>query len=102
MNVDDFAFDLPDELIAQDPPKERGGSRLLVLHRTGGIEHTAFANLAEYLVPGDLLVVNNTRVFPARLLGHRVPSGGGVECLLLNRESTDPGPRTPDPGPQGD
>ena len=109
MNVDEFDFELPDALIAQDPPKERGGSRLLVVHRTGGIEHTAFANLAEYLVPGDLLVVNNTRVFPARLLGHRAPSGGGVECLLLRQHPTsnaqlprspeppDPGSRIPDP-----
>jgi S-adenosylmethionine:tRNA ribosyltransferase-isomerase len=88
MNVDEFDFELPDSLIAQDPPQERGGSRLLVVHRTGGIEHTAFANLAEYLVPGDLLVVNNTRVFPARLLGRRVPSGGGVECLLLRELPT--------------
>ena len=116
MNVDDFDFDLPDGLIAQNPPKERGESRLLVLHRTGSIEHTAFANLAECLVPGDLLVLNNTRVFPARLLGHRVPSGGGVECLLLRQlpssnsqpptpnsqgvaspERSDPGSRIPDP-----
>ena len=112
MNVDEFDFELPAALIAQDPPKERGGSRLLVVHRTGGIEHTAFANLAEYLVPGDLLVVNNTRVFPARLLGRRVPSGGGVECLLLRQLPTsnsepptpnsqgvvpDPGSRIPDP-----
>jgi S-adenosylmethionine:tRNA ribosyltransferase-isomerase len=113
MNVDDFDFDLPDASIAQDPPEERGGSRLLVLHRAGGFEHTTFANLAERLVPGDLLVVNNTRVFPARLLGRRVPSGGGVECLLLgqlptsnsqlprNLESAahpNPGSRIPDPG----
>ena len=112
MNVDDFDFDLPDALIAQDPPKERGGSRLLVLHRTGTIEHTVFANLTQYLVPGDVLVVNNTRVFPARLLGHRVPSGGGVECLLLRQlptsnsqlprraeppERPDPGSRSPAP-----
>jgi len=109
MNVDEFDFELPDALIAQDPPQERGGSRLLVVHRTGGIEHTAFANLAEYLVPGDLLVVNNTRVFPARLLGRRVPSGGGVECLLLREvptsnsqlprslEPPDPGSPIPDP-----
>ena len=103
--VDDFDFDLPEALIAQDPPKERGGSRLLVLHRADGIEHTAFANLAQHLVPGDLLVVNDTRVFPARLLGHRVPSGGSVECLLLaaieprtsNPEPPDPGSPIPDP-----
>ena len=98
MNVDDFDFDLPDGLIAQDPPKERGESRLLVLHRPGGIEHTAFANLAEHLVSGDLLVVNDTRVFPARLLGHRIPTGGGVECLLLqeipNSKSQTPNPNS--------
>ena len=88
MNIADFDFHLPGDLIAQDPPEERGGSRLLVLHRTGSIEHTVFANLAEHLVSGDLLVVNNTRVFPARLLGHRVPSGGGVECLLLRQLPT--------------
>jgi S-adenosylmethionine:tRNA ribosyltransferase-isomerase len=101
VNVADFDFELPEALIAQHPPMERGGSRLLVLRRDDGIEHTSFAELGRYLVAGDLLVVNNTRVFPARLLGHRVPSGGAVECLLLNREPTDPGPRTPDPGPQG-
>ena len=88
MNIADFDFHLPGDLIAQDPPEERGGSRLLVLRRTGSIEHTVFANLAEHLVSGDLLVVNNTRVFPARLLGHRVPSGGGVECLLLRQLPT--------------
>jgi len=102
VNVADFDFELPEALIAQHPPIERGGSRLLVLRRDDRTEHTSFAELGRYLVAGDLLVVNNTRVFPARLLGHRVPSGGAVECLLLNRESTDPGPRTPDPGPQGD
>ncbi len=96
MNVDDFDFDLPDASIAQDPPPERGGSRLLVLHRAGGLEHTTFANLAERLVPGDLLVVNNTRVFPARLLGRRVPSGGAVECLLLAR-APNPESRIPNP-----
>jgi S-adenosylmethionine:tRNA ribosyltransferase-isomerase len=84
VNVSEFAFDLPDSLIAQDPPATRGGSRLLVLdRRTGTIEHTVFARIGEYLRAGDLLVVNNTRVFPARLLGRRVPSGGAVEVLLL-------------------
>jgi len=103
MKVADFDFDLPDALIAQDPPEQRGGSRLLVLHRAGGIEHTTFANLFAYLVPGNLLVVNNTRVFPARLLGRRVPSGGSVECLLLgqvrttNLEPHDPRSLIPDP-----
>jgi S-adenosylmethionine:tRNA ribosyltransferase-isomerase len=96
VNVADFDFELPDALIAQHPALERGGSRLLVLRRDGGVEHAMFAELGRYLVAGDLLVVNNTRVFPARLLGHRVPSGGAVECLLLNREPSNPeSPSTP-------
>src|SRR3954470_2852715 len=85
MLISDFDFELPESLIAQDPPAERGGSRLLVLHRNGAIEHAMFADVAHYVGAGDLLVVNNTRVFPARLLGHRVPSGGAVECLLLEQ-----------------
>jgi S-adenosylmethionine:tRNA ribosyltransferase-isomerase len=85
MNVSDFDFDLPESLIAQHPPEKRGGSRLLVLHRDDGLEHTTFSELGRYLLPGDLLVVNDTRVFPARLLGHRQPSGGTVECLLLRQ-----------------
>lgn len=84
MDTADFNFNLPDELIAQEPPAVRGDSRLLVLHRDSGeVEHTLFASLAEHLRPGDLLVLNNTKVFPARLLGHRLPSGGAVECLLI-------------------
>ena len=86
MNVREFDFDLPDDLIAQEPSEVRGQSRLLVLPRhSGSIEHTTFAHLADRVRPGDLLVLNDTRVFPARLLGHRVPSGGAVECLLLGR-----------------
>jgi S-adenosylmethionine:tRNA ribosyltransferase-isomerase len=95
MNVSDFGFDLPAELIAQAPAAERGASRLLVLHREGAaagcVAHTHVSRLAEFLHEGDLLVVNDTRVFPARLLGARVPSGGAVECLLLaNIEDTGP------------
>ena len=90
MRVADFDFKLPDELIAQEPPCERGGSRLLVLERHGTVAaHTTFGHLPDYLRAGDLLVVNDTRVFPARLLGQRVPSGGAVECLLLARRSGD-------------
>jgi len=90
MNVSDFDFDLPPELIAQEPPAIRGTSRLLVLdRRTGGITHRGMAQLPELLQPGDLLVVNNTKVFPARLLGHRMPSGGRVECLLIARTGDD-------------
>lgn len=98
MDVADFDFDLPDDLIAQEPPAVRGDSRLLVLWRdTGRIEHTSFSRLGEHLREGDLLIVNNSKVFPARLLGSRVPSGGGVECLLLNELPTPQLP-TPKPG----
>ncbi len=86
MDVSDFDFELPSELIAQEPPAVRGTSRLLVLQcASGRIEHAAFARLGDYLRAGDLLVLNNTKVFPARLLGRRVPSGGAVECLLLRQ-----------------
>jgi S-adenosylmethionine:tRNA ribosyltransferase-isomerase len=85
MLVTDFDFDLPTELIAQEAVP-RGESRLLVLdRRTGALAHTHIAELPAFLRPGDLLVVNDTRVFPARLLGHRVPTGAAVECLLLER-----------------
>jgi len=84
MDVREFDFDLPSDLIAQEPPRERGGSRLLHLNRTtGSIGHTCVAALPDLLRAGDLVVVNDTRVFPARLRGRRVPSGGAVECLLV-------------------
>jgi S-adenosylmethionine:tRNA ribosyltransferase-isomerase len=87
MDVSEFDFDLPEALIAQQPSPERGGSRLLVVRRAEGtVEHTVFVRIADYLRRGDLLVLNNTMVYPARLLGHRVPSGGAVECLLLQRQ----------------
>jgi S-adenosylmethionine:tRNA ribosyltransferase-isomerase len=90
MNVSDFGFDLPAGLIAQAPAPERGASKLLVLHKdTGRVEHARVAQLAEFLRQGDLLVVNDTKVFPARLLGARVPSGGAVECLLLANHETE-------------
>jgi S-adenosylmethionine:tRNA ribosyltransferase-isomerase len=89
MNVSAFDFDLPAGLIAQ-APAERGTSKLLVLPRhSGAIEHTTVARLADLLREGDLLVVNDTKVFPARLLGTRVPSGGAVECLLLSKLDED-------------
>jgi S-adenosylmethionine:tRNA ribosyltransferase-isomerase len=97
VNVADFDFHLPDSQIAQEPAVERGASRLLVLHRdTGRITHTTFAAIGDFLIAGDLLVLNDTRVFPARLLGHRVPSGGAVECLLVRElvESTGDRPRS--------
>ena len=86
MNVSDFDYTLPSELIAQDPPPERDGGRLLVLDRaTGAVTHGGMRDLPQFLRAGDLLVVNDTKVFPARLLGRRVPSGGAVECLLTAR-----------------
>ena len=89
MNLADFDFDLPEELIAQEPPAERGGSRLLVLSRSGGeIVDALFADIGRHFEAGDVLVLNNTRVFPARLLGHRDPSGGEVECLLVRKLPT--------------
>ena len=84
MDVADFDFDLPPELIAQTPPAERGRSRLLVLdRRSGGVSHHHFPDLPSLLRPGDLLVVNDTRVFPARLIGRRLPGGGAAECFLV-------------------
>ena len=84
--VADFDFELPAELVAQEPVP-RGASRLLVLNRaTRGIVHATIRDLPRFLSAGDVLVANDTKVFPARLLGRRVPSGGAVECLLLNRE----------------
>jgi len=86
MKVDAFDFNLPEELIAQQA-SARGESRLLVLERaSGALKHSRVRELPSILQPGDVLVANDTRVFPARLLGHRVPSGGAVECLLLARE----------------
>jgi S-adenosylmethionine:tRNA ribosyltransferase-isomerase len=91
MLVSDFDFDLPDALIAQEAAP-RGASRLLILDRsTGATMDTGVADLHRWLRAGDLLVVNDTRVFPARLLGRRVPSGGAVECLLLGERRPDPG-----------
>jgi S-adenosylmethionine:tRNA ribosyltransferase-isomerase len=87
--VSDFDFELPDELIAQEAAP-RGESRLLIVPRNGGeIRDAMVADLPACLAPGDLLVVNNTKVFAARLLGHREPSGGAVECLLLRRVDGD-------------
>ncbi len=89
MDVSEFDYELPAHLVAQRPAP-RGQSRLLVLdRRTGRRTHAAVGDLPALLQPGDLLVVNDTRVFPARLLGRRDPSGGAVECLLLERVGPD-------------
>jgi len=89
MDVRDFDFDLPAELVAQEPIPDRTAARLLVVDRTSGeLTHTQITALPNLLRSGDVIAVNNTRVFPARLLGHRDPSGGAVECLLVNRHTS--------------
>ena len=102
MKTSDFYYDLPEELIAQTPLERRDASRLLVMDReTGALEHRHFYELPALLNPGDCLVLNDSRVLPARLLGHRVPSGGAVEVLLLKDQGdgvweclTKPGRKT--------
>lgn len=90
MKKQDFYFELPKELIAQTPPKNREDSRLLVLDRkTGEIEHKKFTDIIDYLYPGDCLVVNDTRVIPARLFGSRVGKEESIEILLLKRIEGD-------------
>lgn len=82
MKLSDFDFELPEELIAQEPLPHRDQSRLMVLPRGGGLEHRTFRDITELLEPGDLLVLNDARVVPARLLGQKVATGGRVELLL--------------------
>ncbi len=84
MKTSDFYYDLPSELIAQTPLERRDASRLMLLDKeTGEVQHYHFYDLLHFLRPGDCLVLNDSRVLPARLLGHRDPSGGAVEVLLL-------------------
>ena len=90
MNVKDFYYDLPQELIAQDPLEDRSSSRLLVLGKKDGlIEHTQFRHIVDYLKPGDCLVLNNTKVIPARLFGVKEDTGASIEILLLKRREND-------------
>ena len=90
MKVSDFNFDLPEELIAQHPLEKRDASRLMVLDKnTGVIEHKSFHDVIEYLNEGDTLVLNNTRVMPARLIGEKEGTGGKIEFLLLKRIEGD-------------
>jgi S-adenosylmethionine:tRNA ribosyltransferase-isomerase len=86
MKTSDFEYDLPPALIAQTPVEPRDASRLMVVHRTSGqIEHRVFSDIGSYLQPGDLLILNQTRVIPARLFGHKAKTGGKVELLLLTQ-----------------
>ena len=90
LKTSDFYFDLPPELIAQDPLTDRSASRLLVLDKnTGEIKHEQFRNIINYLNPGDCLVLNDTRVIPARLHGIREETGAAIEVLLLKRKEKD-------------
>ena len=88
MRTEEFNYDLPEHFIAQVPVEPRDHSRLLVLNRNSGeIEHRKFFEIIDYFNPGDLLVVNETRVIPARLYGKKLPGGGKIEVLLLNKRS---------------
>lgn len=90
MKTSDFYFDLPEELIAQEPLKDRASSRLMVVHKDSGErEHRHFRDIKEYLRAGDCLVINNTKVLPARLYGERVGTGAAMEILLLVRRDMD-------------
>ena len=88
MNLHDFYYELPEELIAQDPLEDRSGSRLMLLNReTGALRHRIFREITEELRPGDCLVVNDTKVIPARLIGSKVGTGAKIEVLLLRRRA---------------
>lgn len=90
MDLKDFNYDLPEELIAQDPLEDRSSSRLMVLHKdTGSIEHKIFRDIIDYLNPGDCLVINDTKVIPARLMGIKEDTGAAIEVLLLKRNADD-------------
>ena len=90
MKTSDFYFDLPEELIAQDPLEDRSSSRLMVLDKnTGEITHRIFRDITEYLHPGDCLVINDTKVIPARLIGAKEDTGAKIEILLLKRKEND-------------
>ena len=90
MRKEDFYFDLPEELIAQDPLEDRSSSRLLVLDKeTGKTEHHVFKEIVNYLEEGDCLVINDTKVLPARLIGAKVGTDAKIEVLLLKRKEND-------------
>lgn len=90
MNLKDFYYELPPELIAQDPLVDRSSSRLMVMNRkTGEVEHKIFSDIVDYLNPGDCLVINDTKVIPARLIGTKIDTGATIEVLLLKRMDAD-------------
>ena len=90
MSLHDYYYDLPEELIAQDPLEDRSSSRLMVLDKeTGNVEHHVFKEIIDYLNPGDCLVINDTKVLPARLYGNKVRTDAKIEVLLLKRREKD-------------
>ena len=90
MKTSDFYFDLPEELIAQEPLADRASSRLMVVHKDSGKrEHRHFRDIKEYLRAGDCLVINNTKVIPARLFGEKEGTQAKIEILLLKRKEND-------------
>nr|MBX2818522.1 S-adenosylmethionine:tRNA ribosyltransferase-isomerase [Rhodothermaceae bacterium] len=90
MQLSEFEFELPEALIAQSPLERRDASKMLVLDRSATVwVDRQFSQLPSYLESGDVLVVNNTRVFPARLIGHRIPSGGKAELFLVKQVGTN-------------
>jgi S-adenosylmethionine:tRNA ribosyltransferase-isomerase len=90
MSLHDYYYDLPQELIAQDPLEDRSSSRLMVLDREkGNVEHHIFKEIIDYLNPGDCLVINDTKVLPARLYGSKIGTNAKIEVLLLKRKEND-------------
>ena len=87
MKTDDFDYDLPEELIAQTPLKDRSSSRLMVMDKkTGEIEHKHFYNIIDYLNPGDALVINDSKVIPSRIIGIKEETNAQIEVILFNLE----------------
>ena len=90
MKRQDFYYDLPEELIAQDPLKDRSSSRLLVLDKeSGAVSHHVFREIGDYLEKGDCLVINDTKVIPARLIGSKIGTNAKIEILLLKRKENN-------------
>ena len=90
MNINEFDYELPKELIAQTPLKDRSSSRLLILNKnTGELKHEVFSNIINYLNKGDVLVLNDTKVIPARLIGEKEDTGAVIEILLLKDIGND-------------
>ena len=103
MKRQDFYYDLPEELIAQDPLKDRSSSRLLVLDKeSGAVSHHVFREITDYLEEGDCLVINDTKVIPARLIGSKIGTNAKIEILLLKRKENNVWETLVKPGKEGE